>query len=185
FSESLPLLRSHLVPALADALGDPVRHAIGHAMADTGPVRTVESHSTEENPAQRQQSKRLPEGDLAPAKERRQQPVPQEPHDRATDRGEDQNRQDSYRRQDDQFPFRDHVPSSLFREVVMETLQSLAKVLYRVAFAREQRIHAHAGRGGHLLEAATFQLVPDEHLSLLLRQRGDRQRELIEQKVAY
>ena len=63
-------------------------------------------------------------------------------------------------------------------------LQPLAQMQHRVAFAREQRVHAHAGLGGHLLEAAPFQLVRDEHLALLLRQLVDRQLELIEQHVA-
>ena len=46
------------------------------------------SKSAEEDPAQRQKSKRLPEGDLAPAEERRQQPIPQLPHDLAADEDE-------------------------------------------------------------------------------------------------
>ena len=63
-------------------------------------------------------------------------------------------------------------------------LQSLAQMQHRIAFAREQRIHAHAGLGGDLLEAAPFQLVRNKHLALLLRQLVDRQLEFIEQHVA-
>ena len=63
-------------------------------------------------------------------------------------------------------------------------LQSLAQMQHRVAFAGEQRIHAHAGFGGDLLEAAPFELVRNKHLALLLRQFVDRQLEFIEQHVA-
>ena len=55
---------------------------------------------------------------------------------------------------------------------------------HRVAFAREQRIHAHAGLGGNLLEAASFQFVRNKYLALLLRQFVDRQLEFVEKHVA-
>ena len=42
--------------------------------------------------------------------------------------------------------------SSCLRQLVVEGLPSLAQLQYRVAFARERRIHAHAGLGGHLAE---------------------------------
>src|ERR1039457_5631974 len=67
--ESFPLLGRHGLPALG--------HAIGPATAELGAMATVASKSAEEDPAQRQHSKRLPEGKLAPAEERRQQPIPQ------------------------------------------------------------------------------------------------------------
>ena len=73
---------------------------------------------------------------------------------------------------------------SCFREFVVDALQSLAQMQHRIAFAREQRIHAHAGLGGHLLEAASFQFVRHKHLALLLRQFVDRQLELVEKHVA-
>src|SRR6266536_4317213 len=63
---------------------------------------------------------------------------------------------------------------SRFRKFVVNFVQPLAQTEHRIAFAREQRIHAHAGLGGDLLEAASFQLVRDEHLALLLRQLFDR-----------
>ena len=50
--------------------------------------------SAEEDAAQRQKSKRLPEGDLAPAEERRQQPVPQMHHQFAADEDKNRDRQD-------------------------------------------------------------------------------------------
>src|SRR3989442_13895163 len=62
--ESLPLLRGHVL----------------------GARETVATKSAEENPAQRQNSKGLPEGNLAPAEERRQQPIPQLQHYFAADR---------------------------------------------------------------------------------------------------
>src|SRR5207253_5409196 len=64
--------------------------------------------------------------------------------------------------------------SSRFRKFVVNALQSLAQMQHRIAFAGEQRVHAHAGLGGHLLEAAPFQLVCNKHLALLLRQLVDR-----------
>jgi hypothetical protein len=48
----------------------------------------VHSKPTEQDPAQHQKPKRLPEADLGPPKERRQQPVPQEQHYLAADEGE-------------------------------------------------------------------------------------------------
>src|ERR1017187_929186 len=56
--ESFPLLRGHVL----------------------GAGETVTSKSAEEDPAQRQNSKGLPEGNLAPAEDRRQQPIPQLQH---------------------------------------------------------------------------------------------------------
>src|ERR1039457_7250753 len=56
--ESFPLLRSHVL----------------------GARETTASKSAEEDPAQRQNSKGLPEGNLAPAEDGRQQPIPQLPH---------------------------------------------------------------------------------------------------------
>src|SRR6266542_2208625 len=79
--ELFPLRRGHVVPAL------------GHATTELGAIATVASKSAEEDPAQRQHSKRLPEGNLAPAEERRQQPIPQLPHDFAADRDKQQHRQ--------------------------------------------------------------------------------------------
>src|SRR5260370_41452049 len=64
---------------------------------------------------------------------------------------------------------------SPFRQFVIDALQSLAQIKHRIAFAREQRIHAHAGRGAQLLEATSFQPVRDTHLAMLVRQAVDRQ----------
>jgi hypothetical protein len=41
---------------------------------------TVAAESAEKNPAERQQPKPLPEGNLRPAEERRQHPIPQTQH---------------------------------------------------------------------------------------------------------
>src|SRR3989454_6821594 len=73
--------------------------------------------------------------------------------------------------------------SSRFRKFVVNALQSLAQMQHRIAFAGEQRVHAHAGLGGHLFEAAPFQLVRDKHVALLLRQLVDRQLEFLEKQV--
>src|SRR5271166_5691503 len=58
--------------------------------------------------------------------------------------------------------------SSCFRKLVVNALQSLAQMQHRIAFAREQRINAHAGFGGHLFEAAPLDLVSDKYLALLI-----------------
>src|SRR5512146_2548209 len=74
--QPFPLLRGHAVPAL------------GHADSVIGATGAVESKSAEEDPAQQQQPQRLPEADLAPPEERRQQPIPQVQHDFAADEDE-------------------------------------------------------------------------------------------------
>src|SRR6185295_6606017 len=73
---------------------------------------------------------------------------------------------------------------SCLREFVVDPLQPPAQMQHRVAFAGEQRVHAHAGRGGHLLEAASFELVRDKHLALIFWQLADRELERIEKHVA-
>jgi len=40
----------------------------------------------------------------------------------------------------------------------------------RIAFAREERIHAHPGLGRHLLEAASFEFMSHKHLTLVRRE---------------
>src|SRR5437870_5684651 len=74
--------------------------------------------------------------------------------------------------------------SSHFCKFVVNVLQSLAQMQHGIAFAREQRVHAHAGLSGHLLETTPFQLVRNKHLVLLLRQLVDRQLEFLEKQLA-
>ena len=74
--------------------------------------------------------------------------------------------------------------SSCFRKFVINALQPLAEMQHRIAFAREQRIHAHAGLGGHLPEAAPFQFMRNKHLALLLRQFVKRQLQFIKKHFA-
>src|SRR5712691_6447732 len=76
--ESFPLFRRHVLAALF------------HATAEIRATGTVRSKAAEEDAAQHQDPKRLPEGDLAPAEERRQQPIPQLQHDFATDGDKDE-----------------------------------------------------------------------------------------------
>src|SRR5439155_4822713 len=90
--ESFPLLRGHMLPAL------------GHATAEFGATGTVESQSAEENPAQCQNSNRLPEGNLAPAEERGQEPIPQLQHYYSADGDKQQYRQNRQRTQENPFP---------------------------------------------------------------------------------
>src|SRR5438309_11082057 len=84
FPESFALFWRHAIPALAHAIDD----AIGDATADMRLMAAAESESAEQDPAERQHSKRLPEGQLTPTEEGRQQPIPQEPHDFAADERE-------------------------------------------------------------------------------------------------
>ena len=79
--------RSQNVRASSDGfVRAPRRHVV---LAAT--VAAVASQPAEEDPAQRQQSKRLPERNLRHAEERRQQPIPQQLHELATDEGNEQN----------------------------------------------------------------------------------------------
>jgi len=130
-------------------------------------MKTTTTKAAEQDPAESEQSESLPEGDLLPSEQRRQQPVPQEPHDFAANGDEEQHPQNRQWSQDN--PSLSHGQPSCFREFVVDALQSLAQAQHRVPLAREQRVHADAGLGGHLLEAASFQLVRNKHLPLLFR----------------
>ncbi len=60
----------------------------------------------------------------------------------------------------------------------MNALQAFTEMQHGIAFAREQRIHAHAGCGGQVLEAAAFQFVSDEDVALIPGQFIERQLQL-------
>src|SRR5207302_9859161 len=131
-SQTLPLLGRHLFP--------PLVHTTAAAAANIGAFGTVESISAEQDPAERQQSKRLPEGNLAPAEKWRQQPIPQLPYDFAADGDEEQERGDSQRRQKNPFP--SHVqflmPSSIRHKCVASARADAAphSVCGRAAYSR-------------------------------------------------
>jgi hypothetical protein len=78
---------AHALPESFSFFRRPVPAALSHAMSEIGAAGTVPSDSAEEYPAQGQKSKRLPEGEQAPAEERRQQPIPQVHHDFTADEG--------------------------------------------------------------------------------------------------
>src|SRR5262249_9005681 len=67
FAEFLAFLGRHIFPA--------VTHLATHS---AGAAMPAAAKATEENAAKREQAKRLPERNCVPAKERRQEPVPQE-----------------------------------------------------------------------------------------------------------
>jgi len=69
--------------------------AFGHAAAKIGAAGTAAPKSAEEDPAQRQNSERLPKGDMTPAKERRQQPIPQVHYQLTTDGNNQQDPQNA------------------------------------------------------------------------------------------
>src|SRR3984885_12684593 len=77
--EFLTLLRSHPPPALA------------HAPAKARTAKPASANAPEQDPAQRQNPNRLPEGDHAPPKQRRQQPVPQIHHQLAAQEDKERN----------------------------------------------------------------------------------------------
>jgi Nickel-dependent hydrogenase len=95
--ESFPLFRRHMLAALF------------HATAETRATGVVRSQAAEEDTAQQQKSKRLPKSDLAPAEQRRQQPIPQVQHDFAADEGKEHHRHD--RQRSNKKPFLSHVQS--------------------------------------------------------------------------
>src|SRR5271157_197635 len=100
---------AHALPESFPLFGRHVLATLFHAAAETGATGTVPSQSAEEDPAQRQQSQRLPKGDLAPAEERRQQPIPEVQHYFAADEDKEQQRQD--RQRSNENPFLSHVQS--------------------------------------------------------------------------
>jgi hypothetical protein len=91
-AEPLALLGCHALPAL------------GHAPPKTG-AKAAAAKTAEQDPAESQQSQSLPEADLGPAEQTRQEPVPQAQHDFAANRDEGHDRQ----RGQNKDPFPSHV----------------------------------------------------------------------------
>src|SRR5690242_12360904 len=95
------------------------------------------AETAEEDAAEGEQAESLPEGEFVPAEERWHEPVPEMQNDFAADEGEEehsQNRQRSNKHYFEQFS--SHVASLRFRKIVVNTLQPLAEMENRVAFAR-------------------------------------------------
>src|SRR6266542_152680 len=93
--EFLAFFRRHLLATL--------RHAPARSTA-------VHSKSAEEDPAERKESDRLPEGNLPPPDDRRHQPVPQQLHHRAAEGDKDREADNRQRRQQKQFLSPRHDP---------------------------------------------------------------------------
>jgi hypothetical protein len=92
-------------------LGSHVGPAPGHTAA-VGAVKAAPTHAAEEDPAQRQKPNRLPESEQAPAKERRQQPVPKLHYDFAADGDKQRHPYNRRRYNPNHFlHFRSHVQS--------------------------------------------------------------------------
>ena len=137
----LPLLRAHVpAPSSEPAAAPP-----------SGPAMMQPS---KQNPAQQQQSQRLPETQHSPSAKRRQQPVPQV-HDHFTAHENKQRNPNNCQRQRSTI-FIFSYSSSLLFEIRRTPLQSLAQMQHRIPFPREQRIHTHAALCGHFLEASPF-----------------------------
>src|SRR5260370_36865620 len=75
-AELVALFGRHALPPFVHSLPDALIDSPPHM----GARRAMAAPSAEEDAAQRQKSQRLPESDLAPAEERRQQPIPKWPH---------------------------------------------------------------------------------------------------------
>src|SRR5262249_33442872 len=88
--ELLPLLRGHVLATLL------------HAAADSRAEGAASPTPAEQAPAKHQKPQRLPERDLGPAEERRQQPVPQMLHDFTAEGDEYRDAQDGQRSDPDQ-----------------------------------------------------------------------------------
>src|SRR6266699_397745 len=76
-AELLALLRRHPLPAF------------GHSPPKIGAMKATTANASEQNPAENQQSDSLPEGNLPPSEQHRQQPVPQMHHQFAANCDED------------------------------------------------------------------------------------------------
>ena len=131
--ESFPLLRGHLLPAL------------GHTTAEIGAIETAVSKSAEEDPAQRQNSNGLPKVIWRQPKSGGSSQF----HSCSTT-SPPMAINGSIASGARKIHFLLIFSSSCFRKFVVNALQSLPQMQHRIAFAGEQRIHAHAGSGGHL-----------------------------------
>src|SRR5574338_1020649 len=76
------------------------------------------------------------------------------------------------------------VRPSFLRQFVVEIPEPRPQVQHRIPLAREQGIDADARLGGHRLERAALELVPDEHGPLFLGQLVESPLELVEEQVA-
>src|SRR5262245_34047328 len=72
------------------------------------------------------------------------------------------------------------VRSSRLRQLVVNRLQSPSQAQYGVSFSREQRVDAHAGLAGNLLETTAFQLVRHKNIALVFWQFVDRHLEFVD-----
>src|SRR5262249_44442792 len=74
------LFRRHMLPALG--------HSLFYAPANVGTMPGAKTMASEQNAAESDQTDCLPESNLRPSKQAGQQPVPQLPHDQATNENE-------------------------------------------------------------------------------------------------
>src|SRR5437660_6499606 len=131
--------------ALAELLALLGRHslpAFGDSPPKIGAMKATTTNPSEQKPAQSQQSDSLPEGNLPPYEQHREQPVPQMHHQFAANCDEDRHpydRQWCYPNQ-----FLSHVVCSSFflnssplPKLVVNALQPFAQMQHRVALARE------------------------------------------------
>jgi hypothetical protein len=85
----LALLGRHLFPALSHSLAHSLAYSPVHSPTRIAMPTATKAKSSEQNPAESQQSERLPEGDLRQSEQGRRQPVPQKHHYFAANPAED------------------------------------------------------------------------------------------------
>src|ERR1051325_7250561 len=91
------LFRRHLFPPFLHAFSHSFRHAFSYAVTHVPFSAARSPPATEQNPAEKQQSQRLPERNQAPSEQRRQQPIPQMHHNLAANDDEQCHRQNRQR----------------------------------------------------------------------------------------
>src|SRR5271155_6085479 len=101
---------AHALPELFPLFGRHVLAALGHSPPIIGAMKAATTNASEQNPAESQQSDSLPEGNLPPSEQRRQQPIPQVQYYFAADDDNEQHPQDRQRNNENQsLQFSTHV----------------------------------------------------------------------------
>jgi len=125
----------------------------------------VTAKATEQNFAQYQHAQGLPKRDRMPGEKRGHEPVPQLQHYKAENGDERQGKNCELENSRNS----SHVASSLsLDEFVVDGFEPLAQMNHCVMLPREERFHAHTGRGRNLLKAVAFNFMCNKHRPLFL-----------------
>jgi hypothetical protein len=87
-TQSLAFLGRHLIKAVIDALAHTAAYLFDRRLARMAATSAAAPETAEQNPAQGEQAKRLPEGDRPQSEQLRRQPIPQKHYYSAADRAE-------------------------------------------------------------------------------------------------